>query len=84
MHPHLLRSSKFRMVKGSLMEVSPSIHIIPQRKVITRKSNFSKLETIIEEGPQGYEIIVPKRIFIVLPIFLSMIMFLFIYTQILN
>lgn len=77
MHQYLLDSQKFRMVKRNFIEVAPSMVISPQRK-----PNFSKLETIVEEGPQRYDVVVPKRLFIALPVLLSMIMYFFIYQSV--
>lgn len=65
------------MVKRNFVEVAPSMLIAPQRK-----SNFSKLETIIEEGPQSQDVIVPKRIFVALPLFLSMVMYFILYKNV--
>lgn len=74
MHPYLSKPSKFKMIKENFVEVAPSMIITPRRK-----SNFSKLETIIEEGSHKCDVIVPKRFFIALPVLLSMIMYFLLY-----
>ncbi|KAL9232269.1 hypothetical protein vseg_007397 [Gypsophila vaccaria] len=65
------------MVKGNCIEVAPSAFVAPQRK-----SSVAKLETIFEEGPQQYDVIVPKRLFIALPVFLAMIMYFLLHKNI--
>ncbi|KAK9707006.1 hypothetical protein RND81_07G167000 [Saponaria officinalis] len=66
-----------RMVKGNYVEVAPSAFVAPQRK-----SSVAKLETIFEECPQQCDVIVPKRIFIALPVFLAMILYFLLYKNI--
>ncbi|KAK9750254.1 hypothetical protein RND81_02G182400 [Saponaria officinalis] len=65
------------MVKGNYVEVVPSVLVVPQRKI-----SIAKLETILEEGPQQSDVIVPKRLFIALPVFLSMILYFLLYKSI--
>jgi len=65
------------MVKGNRFEVAPSAFVAPQRK-----SKFPKLETILEEGTHSHDVVVPKRIVIVLPLLLSMILYFFLYKNI--
>jgi len=65
------------MAKGNYVEVAPSLLISPQRK-----PSLPRLETILEEGPQQCDVIVSKRIVVLLPVLLSSILYFFLYRNV--
>ncbi|KAH0995081.1 hypothetical protein GBA52_018945 [Prunus armeniaca] len=69
------------MVKGgrymhNWVEVAPPLMISHEKC-----SNSPKLETIVEEGSESFEIL-QKRVVFLLPVFLSFISYLIMYRQI--
>ncbi|KAM0994616.1 hypothetical protein ACFX2I_010099 [Malus domestica] len=58
------------------------VEVAPPQVISREKcSSFPKLETIVEEGSESFEIL-PKRVVFLLPVFFSLVSYLILYRQI--
>ncbi|KAK7263572.1 hypothetical protein RJT34_31164 [Clitoria ternatea] len=56
-------------------EVAPALLITPQKC----SHRFPRLEPIIEEGSEGLQIVVPKRMLFLVPTFISFVSYFLMY-----
>ncbi|KAJ1402028.1 putative transmembrane protein [Sesbania bispinosa] len=59
-------------------EVAPALLITRQKC----SPVFPRLEPIIEEGPEGFQIVMPKRMLFLVPAFISFVSYFLLYSYV--